>query len=165
MMDQWARTLSCSVIPRTPAFLGNSRSVVGFSSSVVSRLGNRTSSQTSQSRPGCRIGTSWEPRKRPLLGRKRRDVDYSQLFSCRAVSTDEQNAAAEEQQGEKGAQKSSSNARVFETPSGGMKPKIDPVGILKGADPLVAKPLAIFLRERFVFVSCPSCHFEKFHCY
>ncbi|KAL3692802.1 hypothetical protein R1sor_006453 [Riccia sorocarpa] len=29
------------------------------------------------------------------------------------------------------------------------KKKVDPVGILKGLDPLIAKPLAIFLRERY----------------
>ncbi|KAL2634992.1 hypothetical protein R1flu_006471 [Riccia fluitans] len=35
------------------------------------------------------------------------------------------------------------------TASGSGNKKVDPIGILKGLDPLIAKPLAIFLRERY----------------
>ncbi|CAM6108889.1 unnamed protein product [Calypogeia fissa] len=67
----------------------------------------------------------------------------------RCVNIKDRKGGGEKKQSEQsGGQKSYSKARVYDTPPG-MKAKIDPVGILKGIEPLIAKPLAIFFRERY----------------
>lgn len=71
----------------------------------------------------------------------------SSLLTWRCAANVNEQKAGGKKRSEKGPQKTFSKGRVFETPSG-MKAKIDPVGILNGVEPLIAKPLAIYLRDR-----------------